>query len=76
MSAGYWPRQVAQVLNKTMGFKHSLTRMNDSETGEYLHKAMQDVPLNQFIGLSESFRNQYVKENRALYNPFDENSEE
>lgn len=76
MSAGYWPRQVAQVLNRTLGFKHALTRMNDSETDEYLRKTMQDVPLEQFIGLSESFRNQYVKENRAQYNLFDENSEE
>ncbi len=75
MSAGYWPRQVAQVLHKTLGLKHGLTRMNDSETEEYLRKAMQKVPLEQFIGLSESFRKQYVKEERAQYNLFDENSE-
>jgi hypothetical protein len=76
MSAGYWPRQVAQVLNKTLGFKHSLIRMSDGETEAYLRKAMQKVPLEQFTGLSESFRNQYVKEERAQYNLFDEISED
>ena len=62
MSAGYWPKQVAQVLNKTLGFKHDLTRMNDSEIEKYLQNAMRKVPLEQFIGLSENFGNQYVKE--------------
>ena len=67
MSAGYWPKQVAQVLNKTLGFKHDLTRMNDSEIEKYLRKAMRRVPLEQFIGLSENFGNQYVKEEEAQY---------
>ncbi|HHT9145135.1 MAG TPA: CfrBI family restriction endonuclease [Candidatus Wunengus sp. YC61] len=65
MSAGYWPKQVAQVLNKTLGFKHDLTRMNDSEIEKYLQNAMRKVPLEQFIGLSENFGNQYVKEEEA-----------
>ena len=76
MSAGYWPKQVAQVLNKTLGFKHDLTRMNDSEIEKYLHKAMRKVPLEQFIGLSENLGNQYVKEEEAQYNLFNENSED
>lgn len=76
MSAGYWPKQVAQVLNKTLGFKHDLTRLNDSEIEKYLHKAMRRVPLEQFIGLSENFGNQYVKEEQAQYNLFGENSED
>lgn len=67
MSAGYWPKQVAQVLNKTLGFKHDLTRMNDSEIEKYLQNAMRKVPLEQFIGLSENFGNQYVKEEKAQY---------
>ena len=76
MSAGYWPRQVAQVLNITLGFKHDLVRMNDSETEKYLRKAMKKVPLEEFIGLSENFGNQYVKEEQAQYNLLDENSED
>ena len=67
MSAGYWPKQVAQVLNKTLGFKHDLTRMTDSEIEKYLQNAMRKVPLEQFIGLSENFGNQYVKEEEAQY---------
>lgn len=62
MSAGYWPRQVAKVLNTTFGFKHDLTIMDDGNTEIYLRKAMQKVPLEQFIGLSENYKNQYVKE--------------
>ncbi len=76
MSAGYWPKQVAQVLNKTLGFKHDLTHMDDSETEKYLRKAVRKVPLEQFIGLSKNFGNQYVKEEQAQYNLFDGNSED
>jgi len=75
MSAGYWPKQVAQVLNKTLGFKHDLLRMSDGETEKYLRKAMRKVPLEQFIGLSEEFGNHLVKEDQVQYNLFDENSE-
>jgi hypothetical protein len=76
MSAGYWPKQVAQVLNKTLGFKHDLLHMSDSETEKYLRKAMRKVPLEQFIGLSEGFGNQYIKEEQAQYNLFDESPED
>ncbi|MBI5566762.1 MAG: hypothetical protein HY870_17815 [Chloroflexi bacterium] len=75
MSAGYWPRQVAQVLNKALGFKHSLTRMSDSETEQYLRKAMRKVPLEQFIGLSENFEGHFAKDDQAQYSLFDDNSE-
>ena len=76
MSAGYWPRQAAQVLNKSVGFKHDLLRMTDSETEKYLRKAMRKVPLEQFIGLSEEFGNHVVKEDQAPYNLFYETSED
>ena len=46
--------------------------MSDSETGKYLSKAMRKVPLEQFIGLSENFGNQFVKEEQAQYDLFDE----
>ena len=49
--------------------------MSDSETEKYLRKAIRKVPLEQFIGLSESFGNQYVKEEQAQYDLFDENLE-
>ncbi|MCC6300997.1 MAG: CfrBI family restriction endonuclease [Anaerolineales bacterium] len=75
MSAGYWPKQVVNVLNKTMGFKHELLRMNDSEAGEYLRKAMRSVSLEQFIGLSKDFGNQFVKEDQSRYELFDNDVE-
>lgn len=76
MSAGYWPRQVAQVLHEAMGFKHDLVRMGDRETEKYLRQAMQEVPLEQFIGLSEDFKSQFVKEERVQYNLYSEESED
>jgi hypothetical protein len=76
MSAGYWPKQVAQVLSETMGFKHALVHMSDREIEKYLRKAVQKVPLEQFVGLSEAFKTQYVKEERGQYNLFNEDSED
>ncbi len=35
MSSGYWPKQVAQVLSGTFGYRHELTRMSDGETEKY-----------------------------------------
>lgn len=75
MSAGYWPKQVAMILNKTIGFKHELVRMNESEVDKYLRKAIRSVPLEQFIGLAENFSHQLVREDQAQYNLFDEYSE-
>ncbi|MBN1902092.1 CfrBI family restriction endonuclease [Candidatus Sumerlaeota bacterium] len=54
MSASYWPKQVAQELNKSIGFKHILLSMNPSEIEEYLKKELNKVPLGKFIGLDES----------------------
>jgi len=76
MSAGYWPRQVAQVLNKSIGFKHELLRMNDSEMENYLRKAMRKVPLEEFIGLSTKFGNHLIKEETTQYDLFDDNPDE
>jgi len=76
MSAGYWPRQVAQVLNKSIGFKHELLRMDDSETEKFLRKAMRKVPIEQFIGLSKDFGNHYIKEEQGQYNSLSDDSEE
>ena len=75
MSAGYWPKQVAQVLNKTIGFRHDLLRMNDNEVEKHLRKAIRKVPLEQFIGLSKNFGGQFIKEEQEQYNLFDENSD-
>ncbi len=75
MSAGYWPKQVVKVLNKTIGFRHDILRMNDSELDKYLRKAMRSVPLEQFIGLSKTFGNQFVREDQSQYELFDNDLE-
>lgn len=75
MSSGYWPKQVAQVLNKSIGFKHEMLRMGDSEIERFLLNAIRKVPLEQFIGLSENFGNQFVREDQAQYSLFDESSD-
>lgn len=72
MSSGYWPKQVAQVLSGTFGYRHELTRMSDGETEKYLQKAMQKVPLEDFIGLPE--KDGSVKERPARYGLPDEDT--
>jgi len=50
MSMGYWPQEVAKVLKNTLGYKHKLASMKQSQLGQYLHEEMQKVPLEKFIG--------------------------
>lgn len=51
MSAGYWPQQIAQILNRKMGFVHPLVKMDQASIHSYLETAITSVPLAQFIGL-------------------------
>jgi hypothetical protein len=67
MSAGYWPKQVAQVLSDVLGYKHELIRMDDNQVEAYLNKAMQVIPLEEFIGLSDSFKRNVIRDREAQY---------
>lgn len=49
MSMGYWPKEVAEVLWKTLGYRHKLLTMKPSQIGSYLRQAIQSVPLETFI---------------------------
>jgi len=49
MSMAYWPKQVAQILAETVGLKHELTKMPDSQIADYLKKKMATLPLESFI---------------------------
>ena len=71
MSASYWPRQIAQVLQKNIGFKHPLVKMDDEQTETYIRNAIVKVPLGEFIGLSENFKQNTVKEEQGKYNLFE-----
>jgi len=75
MSAGYWPQQVARVLNNTLGFKHELVTMDLDQIDNFLSRAIQKVPLEDFIGLSVNFEKHYVQEKPEQYNLFTEGSE-
>lgn len=67
MSAGYWPKQVVDVLSRTLEFKHGITHMSDEQINDYLAKAISNVPLLDFIGLSENFKQHLVKEEAGHY---------
>lgn len=67
MSAGYWPQQVARTLNKMVGFRHELTRLNHSEIKEFLTSGIRRVPLEDFIGLSDTYKTNTIKEEPADY---------
>jgi len=73
MSAGYWPQRVATLLHESLGFKHKLVNMEHSKIEAYLADKIQTVPLEDFIGLSEEFKQNTIKEDKAQYSFSDEN---
>jgi hypothetical protein len=73
MSAGYWPQRVATVLHESLGFKHKLVNMEYSKIEAYLADKIQTVSLEDFIGLSEEFKQNTIREDKAQYSFFDEN---
>lgn len=69
MSAGFWPQQIAKILNETLGLEHPLVNMAENDIEEYLQKAMLNVPLGEFIGLSNDHEHNLIKEPKAQYKP-------
>lgn len=67
MSASYWPKQVAHVLHKSLGFKHSILAMDDRQVEVFLREQMSSVPLQDFIGLSQDFLAHYLREKGDAY---------
>ncbi len=49
MSAGYWPRRLAQVLNSMLGFEHPLAAMDDDIIEDQMRAALTEIPLSDFI---------------------------
>ena len=49
MSMTYWPQEVAQILNRRMGFEHPLVEMSHGEIGRYLKEAIKTVPLADYL---------------------------
>lgn len=67
MSASYWPKQVARVLHKSLGFNHPILAMDDGQIDVFLKEQMPSVPLHDFIGLSQDFSAHYVHETSEGY---------
>ena len=67
MSASYWPKQVAYVLQKSLGFKHAILEMADGQIETFLKGQMPVVPLQDFIGLSQGFSTHYIRDNGEKY---------
>lgn len=67
MSASYWPQQVARVLNQTFGLKHALVDMPQDHISGFLRDKLAQVPLEDFIGLSETWKHNVIKEDAPLY---------
>ncbi len=49
MSMAYWPQEVAQILHQRLGFQHALVDMPHSEIRAFLSRAMETVPLEEFL---------------------------
>jgi hypothetical protein len=67
MSAGYWIRQVVQVLHTSLGFEHALLAMDDDQVEAFLREQIQQAPLEDFIGLSNNFEPHFVRESEVGY---------
>ena len=49
MSGSLWPKQIAQELDRVLGFKHPLAEMSDQDIIQYLKREIEDVPLEDFV---------------------------
>lgn len=49
MSMSYWPKELAYYLNKTLGFKHKILKMNSEEVDAYLKKSIERIDIGKFI---------------------------
>lgn len=67
MSASYWPKQVAHVLQETLGFKHAILQMDNGQMDDFLRKQMPSVPLEDFVGLSRNFSVHRIRETSGIY---------
>ncbi|MBI3738598.1 MAG: CfrBI family restriction endonuclease [Chloroflexi bacterium] len=55
MSMQYWPRDLAQRLDKRLAYKHELRSMPDEAIGEYLKTRLADIRIEEFLtGVSSS----------------------
>lgn len=49
MSAAYWPKDIAILLNRTLGFEHELVDMEQEKIEAFLKAKLNKVPLESFV---------------------------
>lgn len=49
MSGTYWPRSVAKILNRTLGFEHPLLNLPDIEVEDYFKSRLLNAPVAGFL---------------------------
>ena len=55
MSMQYWPRDLAQRLERRLGYQHELGSMADDRINQYLRDKLANIPIEEFlIGISNN----------------------
>lgn len=49
MSMNFWVREVAQILQKKVGFKHEILKQSNEESIKYVQERMKKIDLGKFI---------------------------
>lgn len=49
MSLAYWPRTIAELLKKDVGYEHPILKMKDSELAEFLEKELDKVDVIKYV---------------------------
>ncbi len=49
MSNAYWPKNIAILLNRTLGFEHELVNMEQERIEAFLRTKLNEIPLESFV---------------------------
>ncbi|OIO30715.1 hypothetical protein AUJ77_02825 [Candidatus Nomurabacteria bacterium CG1_02_43_90] len=49
MSLAYWPRTIAELLKKDVGYEHPILKMKDAEMAQFLRKALDKVDVVKYV---------------------------
>jgi len=49
MSLAYWPRTIAELLKRDVGFSHPILKMKDIDMAKFLQKALDEVDVVKYV---------------------------
>ena len=49
MSNSYWPKDIAILLNRTLGYEHELVNMEQEKIEAFLRAKLNEIPLESFV---------------------------